>query len=116
MLLVKLLPKTSFLLNRMLAVSLVSVAIVLITLPLCTRPSRSINSGNGFTGFHIMHLESTLVHEADEDVFSGADSTLNAIWMMSSVLAGLHRTARPITYSRKSMLPSWFCERRGEIN
>lgn len=36
--------------------------------------------------------------------------------MISSVLAGLHKTARPITYSRKSILPSWFCDRMGEIN
>ena len=96
--------------------SLFSVAIVLITLFSCSCHSKSINTCNGCTDFQIIHLESTLVYETDQDAFSGADSTLNATWMISSVLAGLHKTARPITYSRKSILPSWFCERMGEIN
>lgn len=86
-----------------------SAAIVLITLSSCTCHSRSINSHNRFADFQIIHLESTPVYETDQDAFSGADSTLNATWMISSVLAGLHKTARPITYSRKSILPSWFC-------
>lgn len=116
MLLTRLLPKTFFLLKWMLVFSLFSVAIVLITLPSCTCHSRSINTRNRCTDFQIIHLESTLVYETDQDDFSGADSTLNATWMISSVLAGLHRTARPITYSRKSILPSWFCERMVEIS
>lgn len=108
--------KHQFLLKLMFVFCFFSVAIVIITLPSCTCHGRSINSGNGFADVRIIHLESTLVLEAHRDAFSGADSTLNATWMISSVLAGLHRTARPITYSRKSMLPSWFCEEMGEIN
>lgn len=59
-----------------------------------------------------MELESTHICRAHGDAVSGLDSTLNATWMMSSVLAGLHKTAKPITYSRKSILPSLFCEKK----
>lgn len=38
--------------------------------------------------------------------------TLNAIWIVSSELAGLQRIAMPITYSLKSMEPSLSYNRR----